>query len=55
VSGSLGGGEDKAEGQGGGDEGEEGKGGGQATTAPIEYSPVGIVTLQKRKVSPKKC
>ena len=42
-------GEYKEEGQGGGD---EEKGGGEAT--PSKYFPIGTVTLQKRKVSPKK-
>jgi hypothetical protein len=63
---SLGGGGDKIEGQGGRDEGEEEKFGGEATvdlppspvieasTPPPEDPPVGTMTPQNRKVTPKK-
>jgi hypothetical protein len=53
-SGSPGRGEDEVEGQGGGDARAEEKGGGEATTPPPKDPPVGTITPQKRKVSPKK-
>jgi hypothetical protein len=39
---------------GGGNKGEEGGGGGEATTPLLEDPPAGTITLQKRKVYPKK-